>query len=90
MNKTLYHLEHHNTIPKEYEEVLYHGISEGDFQAKDCLLFVPLAFLLKIRKNKYLEELLASYFMDLSLCGFALGRQNFAQSGMENKAHAGS
>ena len=29
-----YRLEYYNSIPKEYEEVLYHGISEGAFQAK--------------------------------------------------------
>ena len=34
MNGTLLRLEHHDTIPKEYEEILYHGISEEAFHAK--------------------------------------------------------
>jgi len=33
MSKTFY-LEHFKTIPKEYEDILYRGISEGAFQAK--------------------------------------------------------
>jgi len=28
MNETPYHLEHHDTIPKEHEEILYQGIRE--------------------------------------------------------------
>ncbi len=34
LRKGPYRLEYYSTIPKAYEEVLYHGISEGAFQAK--------------------------------------------------------
>jgi len=37
MKKTSLRLEHHNTIPKEYEEILYQGISSDAFDAKGFL-----------------------------------------------------
>ena len=51
MNETLYHLEHHDTIPKEYEEVLYHGISEGAFQAKGLSPIRPFSIFIKDQKE---------------------------------------
>jgi GNAT superfamily N-acetyltransferase len=42
-----YRLEHHDTIPKEYEEVLYHGISEGAFQAKERSPIHPFSIFIK-------------------------------------------
>lgn len=32
--KTIYHLEYHDTIPKECEEILFHEISKAAFDAK--------------------------------------------------------
>ncbi len=47
-----FHLENYNTIPKEYEEVLYHGISEGAFQAKGLSPIRPFSIFIKDQKEK--------------------------------------
>lgn len=52
MNKTSYHLEHHGSIPKEYEEVLYHGISEGAFHAKGLSPILPFSIFIKDQNGK--------------------------------------
>lgn len=49
-NKSL-HLEHHNTIPKEYEEILYHGISEGAHHAKGLSSIRPFSVFIKDQKE---------------------------------------
>lgn len=49
--KISYHLEHHDTIPKEYEEVLYHGISEEAFQAKGLSPIHPFSIFVKDQKG---------------------------------------
>jgi len=54
MNEPLYHLEHHDTIPKEYEEVLYHGISEEAFQAKRLSPIRPFSIFIKDCKEQVL------------------------------------
>lgn len=54
MNEALYHLEHHDTIPKEYEEVLYHGISEEAFQAKGLPSIRPFSIFIKNQKEQVL------------------------------------
>jgi ribosomal protein S18 acetylase RimI-like enzyme len=45
------HLEHHSTIPKEYEEILYHGISEGAFHAKGLSSIRPFSIFIKDQKE---------------------------------------
>ena len=54
MNETPYHLEHHDTIPKEYEEVLYHGISERAFQAKGLSPIRAFSIFIKDKKEQVL------------------------------------
>ena len=45
-------LEHFTTIPKEYEEVLYHGISERAFQAKGLSPIRSFSIFIKDQKEK--------------------------------------
>lgn len=47
MSETIYHLEYFDTIPKEYEDVLYHGISEGASQAKGLPHIRPFSIFIK-------------------------------------------
>lgn len=47
-------LEHYTTIPKEYEEVLYHGISERAFQAKGLSPIRPFSIFIKDQKEQVL------------------------------------
>ena len=54
MNETNYHLEHHDTIPKEYEEVLYYGISEGAFHAKGLPPIRPFSIFIKDQNGNIL------------------------------------
>lgn len=54
MNKTLYHLEYHDAIPKEYEEVLYRGISEEAFHAKGLPPIRPFSIFIKDLKENTL------------------------------------
>ena len=54
MNKTLYYLEHHDTIPKEYEEVLYHGISEESLHAKGLSPIRSFSIFIKDQKENIL------------------------------------
>lgn len=65
MKEHSYHLERFNTIPKEYEEILYHESVITPLKQKDCPLFAPLASSSKMTKAKSLEELLERYFMVL-------------------------
>lgn len=46
-----YRLEHYNVIPKEYEEILYHGISEEAFQAKSLSPIHPFSIFIKDQKE---------------------------------------
>lgn len=54
MKNELLRLEHYATIPKEYEEVLYHGISERAFQAKGLSPIRPFSIFLKDRNEHVL------------------------------------
>jgi GNAT superfamily N-acetyltransferase len=54
MNESLYHFEHHDTIPKEYEEVLYHGISKEAFHAKGLLPICPFSIFIKDQERNIL------------------------------------
>jgi ribosomal protein S18 acetylase RimI-like enzyme len=54
MNKEPYRLERYNIIPKEYEEVLYQGISEGAFQAKELSPIRPFSIFIKDQKEQVL------------------------------------
>lgn len=47
-------LEYYTTIPKEYEEVLYHGISERAFQAKGLSPIRPFSIFIKDQKEQVL------------------------------------
>ena len=47
-------LEHYTTIPKGYEEVLYHGISERAFQAKGLSPIRPFSIFIKDQKEQVL------------------------------------
>lgn len=51
MNETLYHLEYHDAIPKEYEEVLYRGISEEAFHTKGLPPIRPFSIFIKDQKE---------------------------------------
>lgn len=46
-----YYLEHYNAIPKEYEEVLYQGISEEAFQAKGLSPIRSFSIFIKDQKE---------------------------------------
>jgi ribosomal protein S18 acetylase RimI-like enzyme len=54
MNEILYHLEHHDTTPKEYEEVLYRGISEEALHAKGLPPIRPFSIFIKDQKGNIL------------------------------------
>lgn len=54
MKNESFHLEHFTTIPKEYEEVLYHGISERAFQAKGLSPIRPFSIFIKDQKEQVL------------------------------------
>lgn len=47
-------LEHYTTIPKDYEEVLYRGISERAFQAKKLSPIRPFGIFIKDQKGQVL------------------------------------
>jgi ribosomal protein S18 acetylase RimI-like enzyme len=47
-------LEHYTIIPKEYEEILYHGISEEAFQAKGLSPIRPFSIFIKDQKEQVL------------------------------------
>lgn len=46
-----YHLQHYDAIPKEYEAVLYHGISEEAFKAKGFSPIHPFSIFIKDQKE---------------------------------------
>jgi GNAT superfamily N-acetyltransferase len=52
MNETPYHLEHLNTIPKKYEAVLYHGISEAAFHTKGLSPIRPFSIFIKDQNGR--------------------------------------
>lgn len=52
MDKTSYHLERYNTIPKEYEDLLYRGISEGALQAKGLPPILSFSIFIKDQKQQ--------------------------------------
>jgi ribosomal protein S18 acetylase RimI-like enzyme len=52
MKKEPYRLEHYNTIPKEYEEILYREISDNAFQAKGLPPIHPFSIFIKDSKEK--------------------------------------
>lgn len=54
MKNEPFRLEHYTTIPKEYEEVLYHGISERAFQAKGLSPIRPFSLFIKDQKEQVL------------------------------------
>lgn len=54
MKNEAFRLEHYTTIPKEYEEVLYHGISERAFQAKGLSPIRPFSIFIKDQKEQVL------------------------------------
>lgn len=54
MKNEPFRLEHYATIPKEYEEVLYHGISERAFQAKGLSPIRPFSIFIKDQKEQVL------------------------------------
>ena len=54
MKNEPFHLEYYTTIPKEYEEVLYHGISEGAFLAKGLSPIRPFSIFIKNPKEQVL------------------------------------
>ena len=54
MKNEPFRLEHYTTIPKEYEEVLYHGISERAFQAKGLSPIRPFSIFIKDQKEQVL------------------------------------
>lgn len=54
MKNEPFRLEHYTTIPKEYEELLYHGISEGAFLAKGLSPIRPFSIFIKDTKEQVL------------------------------------
>ncbi len=54
MKNEPFRLEHYTTIPKEHEEVLYHGISEEAFQAKRLSPIRPFSIFIKDCKGQVL------------------------------------
>lgn len=54
MKNESFRLERYTTIPKEYEEVLYHGISERAFQAKGLSPIRPFSIFIKDQKEQVL------------------------------------
>ena len=54
MKNEPFRLEHYTSIPKEYEEVLYHGISKRAFQAKGLSPIRPFSIFIKDQKEQVL------------------------------------
>lgn len=54
MKNEPFRLEHYTSIPKEYEEVLYHGISKRAFQAKGLSSIRPFSIFIKDQKEQVL------------------------------------
>ena len=54
MKNEPFRLEHYTTIPKEYEEVLYHGISEEASLAKGLPPIRPFSIFIKDPKEQVL------------------------------------
>lgn len=52
MENELLSLQHYTIIPKEYEEILYHGISEEAFQAKGLSPIHPFSIFIKDQKGE--------------------------------------
>lgn len=47
MKKAAYQLEHYNTIPKEYEDILYQGINTNAFEVKGHSPMSPFSIFIK-------------------------------------------
>jgi ribosomal protein S18 acetylase RimI-like enzyme len=60
--KNLYHLEHHSSIPEEYERVLYHGISEEAFYAKGLPPIRPFSIYIKDQNQNVLGGVSGTLF----------------------------
>jgi hypothetical protein len=81
MNKASYRLEHYNTIPKEYEEILYQEISNNAFEAKGHPPICPFSIFIKDQEENVLGGVSGTIFYGWMLtvapflpCGtFSLG-----------------
>lgn len=62
MNNPPYHLEHQDTIPKEYEEILYHEISNDAFRAKGLPPIRPFSLFLKNQKQYLLGGVIGTTY----------------------------
>jgi ribosomal protein S18 acetylase RimI-like enzyme len=62
MKETRYQLEYYDTIPKEYEEILYQGISEGAYLAKGLPAICPFSIFIKDQKGNILGGASGSLF----------------------------
>ncbi|MCH9630408.1 MAG: hypothetical protein S4CHLAM37_04070 [Chlamydiia bacterium] len=51
MEEISYSIEHYNTIPKEYEDILYHKISDNAFHVKGLSPIHPFSIFIKDNKN---------------------------------------
>lgn len=54
MTKEIYRLEHYNTIPKEYEDILYQEISHNAFEAKGLPPICPFSIFIKDQEENVL------------------------------------
>jgi ribosomal protein S18 acetylase RimI-like enzyme len=52
MQKASYRLEHYNTIPKEYEEILYQEISNNAFDVKGLPPMRPFSIFIKDQEER--------------------------------------
>lgn len=62
MNMTSYRLEHYNSIPKEYEEILYQGISSNAFDAKELAPIYPFSIFIKDQEENVLGGVSGTLF----------------------------
>src|SRR5689334_10365441 len=58
----IYHLESYDHIPKKYEEILYHGISEAAHQAKGLSPISPYSIFIKDKDQNVLGGISGTYF----------------------------
>lgn len=60
--KKSYHLESYNTIPKEYEDILYDKISDNAFQTKGLSPMRPFSIFIKDDQDRVLGGISGTLF----------------------------
>ena len=92
--KNSYRLEPHDSIPEEYEEILFHGISADALEAKELPPIRPFSVFLKDREQNVLGgvtgvSFYGSLYVDMLWVDIALRRQGWGTKLMKEAEKIG-